>query len=102
MRPSGIAKKGDKERCRSRFSRIHAYNVAQQFVAQQLKAPSTAEFPSVRDVTIVTTGRCGFTINGYVDAQNSFGATLRTRYTATVTRPEDSGGWRLDGLRILE
>ena len=89
-----------KERFRSRFARIHAYNIAQQFVAQQLKAPSTAEFPSVRDVTIVTAGRCGFTISGYVDAQNSFGATLRTRYTATVSREGDR--WRLDGMRIVE
>ena len=90
-----------KERCRSRFARIHAYNISQQFVAQQLKSPSTAEFPSVREVTIVTTGRCGFTISGYVDAQNSFGATLGTHYVGTVSRPErNADSWRLDAFRI--
>ena len=42
-------------------------------------------------------------MTGYVDAHNSFGATLRTRYTATVAKPEGSGScWRLDGLRILK
>jgi hypothetical protein len=46
-----------------------------------LKAPSTAEFPSVLDETVVNHGNGDYTVGTYVDAQNSFGATLRSRFT---------------------
>ena len=89
------------ERCRSASARVYAYHAIQRFVAQQLKAPSTAEFPSDHDIAIRPTGTCTFEIDGYVDAQNSFGATLRTRYVGAVTRQEGGdGGWQLDTLRV--
>jgi hypothetical protein len=58
-----------------------AVNACEGFVKDQLKAPSTARFSNERY------GQDGlvFTVTGDVDAQNSFGATIRNHYTCVVT-----------------
>jgi hypothetical protein len=50
-------------------------------VAKQLKAPSTAQWPG-DSVYEEPPGR--FAVEGSVDAQNSFGAMVRTGYSCTV------------------
>jgi hypothetical protein len=52
------------------------------FVKERLKAPSTAKFSN--EVTGVN-GRL-YTVTGDVDAQNSFGAMLRSKYNCLVTK----------------
>jgi cytochrome c biogenesis protein ResB len=52
------------------------------FVKVRLKAPSTAKFSN--EATSVN-GRL-YTVTGDVDAQNSFGAMLRNRYSCFVTK----------------
>jgi len=67
------------------LNKISAYTMAEQFVQKQLKAPTTAKFPYSNDAEInydETTKV--WTIKSYVDAQNSFGAMIRTTYTAKV------------------
>jgi hypothetical protein len=54
-----------------------------ELVKQNLKAPATAQF-SDEAVAKQPTGGL-YEIHGLVDAQNSFGALLRQRYTCTVT-----------------
>jgi hypothetical protein len=81
-----------------------AYVMCQEFVKDQLKAPATADFPYMTnsDVSVVSTGEGRYSVAGYVDAENSFGATLRTRYRCSVYW---AGGdtWRLsEPVQLLE
>lgn len=58
--------------------------IAEDAVKEQLKSPSTAEF-SPKDETTFTIEDNVWEISGWVDAQNSFGATIRNTYTVKVT-----------------
>ncbi|GGS44747.1 hypothetical protein [Deinococcus knuensis] len=53
-------------------------------VKNQLKAPATAQFPGLTSDQVQVSGGRG-TLRGVVDAQNSFGAMLRTGFTCTGT-----------------
>jgi hypothetical protein len=59
-----------------------AYVMAQEFVKRQLKAPATASFPwrTDADVKVTAIANCRLLVNGYVDAENSFGAKLRSPF----------------------
>ncbi|MBN1451141.1 MAG: zinc ribbon domain-containing protein [Anaerolineales bacterium] len=60
--------------------------LSQEYVLQFLKAPSTAEFPSVflgRGTEYRFLKKDGVvTVQSWVDAENSFGAMIRSTYTA--------------------
>jgi hypothetical protein len=77
---------------------ISAHLMCRQFVTNRLKAPATAEFASYNAdaITKLTEGR--YVVRSYVDAQNAFGANVRTQYACTVTW---QGGtrWKLDDLK---
>ena len=62
-----------------------AWVCAQDVVQGSLKSPSTAKFCSYTDAKITSLGGEKYKIEGYVDAQNGFGATIRTRFTVTLT-----------------
>ncbi len=49
-------------------------------VKDRLKAPSSADFPFAHSTQVVSAGANTFRLASYVDAQNSFGATLRTGF----------------------
>lgn len=49
----------------------------------EIKSPSTAEFTYSSDVDIEKSGKT-YTINGYVDTENSFGANIRQNFEAKV------------------
>lgn len=54
-------------------------------VLGQLKAPSTAVFPPLDDVTVQRFAERGeVKYLGFVDAQNGFGAQIRTKFTCVV------------------
>lgn len=72
--------------------------ICQEFVADRLKAPSTADFATPRQSVVRRSGNA-FIVNSYVDAENSFGANVRTRYSCMV-QPTDDGDWRLQNLNI--
>ena len=64
-----------------------AYYAATICLKNQLKAPATAKFPDVgydEGTGYRLEGTNCWQVWGYVDAQNSYGANLRTRWTATV------------------
>lgn len=77
--------------------------MAQKFITDQLKAPSTADFQSCREATISTGSAANsWTVITWVDAQNSFGAKLRERYLVKVshvsTDKDGTTHWHLDQL----
>lgn len=76
-----------------------AFFTAQDFVRANLKAPSTADFPSSwsnsapRDL-----GDGLWYVHSYVDSENAMGAKLRTFYICEL-RTNDSGkNWKLEKL----
>ena len=71
-----------------------ARTMAQTFVKRLLKAPSTAEFPGgMKEVHHVHVGECEHTIGSWVDAQNSFGAMIRTHYRIGMRYNPQSDTW---------
>jgi len=64
--------------------RAAACTYAQIEVEGLLKSPSSADFPACSQITIEETGADKFSVEGYVDAQNSFGASVREYYTCSV------------------
>ena len=58
---------------------------AEKAVEDRLKAPSTAKFCSYSQMTATNLGGDKWRVSGYVDAQNSFGASLRQYWTVTLT-----------------
>ncbi len=68
-----------------RGDKAGAWVMCQQFVKEQLKAPSTAKFPLV-DLTkdVIDLGDDRYRAMAYVDAENSFGARLRIDFTCEL------------------
>ena len=58
--------------------------IAKNEVKDNLKSPSTASFCSQSSATITKSGKT-WTVIGYVDAQNSFGAEVRTNFKVVIT-----------------
>lgn len=61
-----------------------AYTIAEDTVEAQLKAPSTADF-SNKNETAISVHNNVWIVSGWVEAQNSFGATIRNTYTVQIT-----------------
>ena len=61
-----------------------AFASAEKAVKGKLKSPSTAKFCSVTEATIGCSGNT-WVVRGWVDAQNGFGATVRTQFAVTFT-----------------
>lgn len=55
----------------------------EEFVRANLRAPSTAEFAPRKELTMTVSGD-RYTVWGWVDAQNSFGAQLRNPYQVSM------------------
>ncbi|MCE0853883.1 hypothetical protein LU689_28660 [Pseudomonas asiatica] len=79
-----------------------AYVMSQEFVKQRLKSPASADFPYLnnRDVMSVANHDCTFYVSSYVDAQNGFGAKIRTYYKATMKYERDREVWRATELSM--
>ena len=65
----------------------NAAQVCKQFVEKRLRAPATAKFQNIFDATVE--GGAGDqqdqrTVTSYVDAQNGFGALIRSNYVCVV------------------
>jgi hypothetical protein len=77
-----------------------AYTYCKDFVQQRLKNPDDADFETFWDTEQIVEdlGNGNFVVNSYVDATNSFGAKLRTRYRCKVKC--DSDGCLLKQLKF--
>lgn len=60
-----------------------ACTAAEKEVKKRLKSPSSAKFPVCSEMDITNLGDI-WTINSYVDADNSFGATIKTDFTVEI------------------
>lgn len=81
------------------LDRIAAELACEDFVADRLKAPSTAEFTEALVSTpLDSLDSSVFIVDGQVDGQNSFGAMIRNRYTCTVQLSPDRSTWTLVSL----
>lgn len=65
---------------------------AQCVELQVLKAPATAKFPTF-DEMIVNGSNGHYSVSGFVDSQNSYGASIRSNYTYNV-EIDASGKWK--------
>lgn len=60
-----------------------AFIQCKDFVSQRLRAPGTADFPFL-DFQVEKTGSNEFLVRSYVDAQNGFGAKLRSNWLCKI------------------
>jgi hypothetical protein len=81
---------------------IAAFVMSQSFVKDRLKAPATAEFPSMSDsgVSVKYVGDCTHEVRAYVDAQNSFGAKLRNQYYVKLKNTRGTDTWTALDIQI--
>lgn len=81
---------------------VSAYWISKDFVLDRLKAPKTAEFPGSRDAGVKTNylGECTHEVWAYVDAQNAYGALVRTQYYAKVKNQKGSENWSLIDIQM--
>lgn len=75
----------------------------QNYVRDHLRSPSTADFPWL-DHAVVPSGNETYMVKSYVDAQNGFGATVRTDYICEIRYlggdAADQGNWSLIDLSL--
>jgi len=74
--------------------------MCEDFARKQLRAPSTAKFGRASETTATHLGDGKYRVRTHVDAQNGFGAMIRSQVDCTV---QWAGGstWRLQNLEIL-
>lgn len=58
---------------------------AKNIVESNLKTPSTANFCTVSEASVYSNSENKYTVVGYVDAQNDFGAVIRNDFIVTLT-----------------
>lgn len=64
--------------------KFDAFVIAENAVKEKLKSPSTAQFCTTTEATIGRNGNT-WTVEGWVDAQNGYGATVRANFVVTFT-----------------
>ncbi len=89
---------------KTRDNKSMAYIMMEDFVKRKLKAPSTAEFPGIFDGKldhVKSLGGQKYRIVSYVDAQNTFGAQIRTRFVGEIQQTSEDE-WQLISLNLIE
>jgi hypothetical protein len=81
-------------------SRADPYLEAKWAVEPRLKNPRGAKFGGLGETRIAETQRCHFTVVGWVDATNSYGATIRTRYGVDLVHDPLGDKWRVAEVLI--
>ncbi|MET3999849.1 hypothetical protein [Marinobacterium sp. MBR-109] len=77
--PSSKTSKSDPQKVRA-MDEFDALVTCQNHVKRNLKSPSSAKFPVMQQIKVYSTGPDEWLIRGYVDADNSFGANIRSHY----------------------
>lgn len=76
--------------------KMDAYTAATIEVKNYLKSPSTAEFQPYNASMVTPLSEDTYTVSGYVDAQNSYGATTRSTF---IVKVKGSGyKWQTEAL----
>jgi hypothetical protein len=86
--------------------KTEAWVMAQQFVKDYLKSPRTADFGGFSDfqspdrcVTELANGE--YVVSGWVDAQNGFGAVVRSNFVVKLRKSSDAKTWTLVGTPVI-
>jgi len=75
-----------------------AYAACERAVETELVSPGSAEFSGATGSEIEEVSEGLYAIRGYVDSENSFGASLRTDFTCRVA--EDGDDWDLRRINV--
>lgn len=90
-------------RADQRDANIMAATLCEERVRSSLKAPRTAKFPWRKETSF--NGRTAI-LSSFVDAENAFGAMIRTRYVCTVEytggKAGDFDNWRITDFALIE
>lgn len=73
-----------------------AWSTCREAVRAGLKAPSSADFPAYDEHATSNSGTL-WVVKSYVDADNSFGAHIRTRYECVAHHAGDR--WTVDSVK---
>lgn len=76
--------------------------MAEKLIKRQLKSPTSAEFDYGDCRDNATQSGNIWTLRSYVDADNSFGAHIRTYYIAKLSNVPPSDTWRLEDVQFLD
>lgn len=76
--------------------RVGAVTACEDFIEDRLRAPGSAKHP--RNTGQSSKAGNVFTVNSWVDSDNSFGASLRTTYRCVIRLDGDT--WKLQSLVI--
>jgi hypothetical protein len=77
-----------------------AFEIAKDWVQERLKAPSTAEFCDFNDTKWLVE-EDEFTVQGWVDSENSFGAKLRNKWQVKMIYHPGQKDWTLQKIDIF-
>lgn len=78
--------------------KIGAYQSCERAVETQLKAPATADFSGYTNSEVAGPSESVYTVHGYVDSENSFGANVRSDWECQVRSTGDN--WDLVNLDV--
>lgn len=88
------------------YSRVKLTALSLQYVGDRLVAPGTMQFPYRQDDGVFVRrieNTCTYSVTGYVDSENRFGALIRTHYTAIVeSSPTEADHWRLVSIQLQD
>jgi hypothetical protein len=98
----------EKNHCAEATNSKAAYNFAQEEITESLRSPSSAVFPKMSDERVVVyqddftpnAEECSFVIVGYVDAQNAFGAVMRSDFRVEAGYRHSNKTWFLTSLEF--
>lgn len=73
---------------------------AQKAIKDNLKSPASAVFPTFSDSYIKSIGNNQYTISAYVDAENSYGASIRSTFSVTIEIIHNGDGFKTIDIYI--
>ena len=100
MQRQELAEQAVRERECTDHRLVEAYVMIQNDVRQTLHSPATAEFPARYALGTRHEGDCIYRIVGQLDAQNRFGALLRTSFEGRIAYFPDTQTWRTIELAV--
>ncbi len=74
---------------------IGAQIMAEKFVTEKLKSPSTADFCSHSEYVFENYATGEWSVKGWVDSQNGFGAMIRTKFRVMLKYNVDADTWTM-------
>jgi len=90
----------DKETPSIEPTKYAAYVMCQEFVKDRLRAPATADFPVLSEARWSKSDGDRWRFEAHVDAQNAFGAVIRTRFHCVVKYAGENK-WQLVELDMV-